>query len=53
MDEICVLHVFCETLQETQGLVKDDGHGDFRQFLSENIYISKVTHAISDKIRCN
>lgn len=28
VDEVSVFHVFCDSLQEAQRLVKDDGHRD-------------------------
>lgn len=33
VDEVCVLHVLCDPLEEAQGLVEHDGHGDLGQLL--------------------
>lgn len=35
VDEICVLHVLCQPLKKTQGLVEDYWHGYLRQLLGE------------------
>lgn len=32
-DKVHMLHVLCDPLQETQGLVEGDGHGDLGQLL--------------------
>lgn len=35
VDEVCVLHVLCQTLKEAQGLIKNHWHGNLRQLLRE------------------
>lgn len=35
VDEVSVFHIFCDSLQETQRLVEDDGHRDLGQLLSK------------------
>lgn len=31
-----MFHVFCDSLEKAQGLIKDNGHCDLGQFLREN-----------------
>lgn len=50
VDEVSVFHVFCDSLQEAQRLVEDDGHRDLGKFLKsmENCQLSNLT--LADKI---